>query len=143
MADISTGSPASIDDVRATFIPCDASGNAQPIITSSISETSTPARATASLIATAPISSDRVFFSVPFGAFPTAVRTADTITASFIFLLVLRNAHINLGRLQNIEQYPRLDTYEKAALAAVNVYLFQAEYGVLRIDRQVRSGTKR
>ena len=37
-----------------------------------------------SLIAAAPRSSGRVLRSVPFGAFPTAVRTADTITASFI-----------------------------------------------------------
>jgi len=65
---VSTGNPASIDDVRATFIPCDASGNAQPMITSSISDASTPARDTASFIAVAPSSSERVFHNVPAGA---------------------------------------------------------------------------
>jgi hypothetical protein len=54
------------------------------MITSSISDASIPARDTASFIDAAPSSSERVFFNVPFGAFPTAVRTADTITASFI-----------------------------------------------------------
>src|SRR5438045_8924107 len=55
------------------------------MITSSIPLGSRPGtRFTASFIADAPRSSGRVFRSVPFGAFPTAVRTADTITASFI-----------------------------------------------------------
>jgi hypothetical protein len=57
------------------------------MITSSISAASSPGtRASASLITAPPISSGRVFRKVPFGALPTAVRTADTITASFIVL---------------------------------------------------------
>src|SRR5688572_6548826 len=82
---VSTGSPARMAAARATFIPCSASGIAHPMITSSISYTSSPGtRASASLITTLPISSGRVFRKVPFGALPTAVRTAETITASFI-----------------------------------------------------------
>src|ERR1044072_2095156 len=82
---VSTGKPARIAAARATFIPCSASGIAHPMITSSICEASSPGtRASASLITDAPISSGRVFLNVPFGALPTAVRTADTITASLI-----------------------------------------------------------
>ena len=85
MALVSTGRPARIAAARATFMPCSASGIAQPMITSSISDASKPGtRAMASLITAAPISSGRVSRKVPFGALPTAVRTADTITASFI-----------------------------------------------------------
>jgi hypothetical protein len=55
------------------------------MITSSISAASNPGtRAIASLITAAPISSGRVLRKVPFGALPTAVRTAETITASLI-----------------------------------------------------------
>src|SRR2546421_7977881 len=83
---VSTGRPARIAAARATFIPCSASGIAQPMITSSISDASRPGtRASASLITVPPISSGRVFLSVPFGALPTAVRTAETINASLIF----------------------------------------------------------
>ena len=49
IAEVSTGSPARIAAARATFIPCSASGIAQPMITSSISDFSNPsARRTAS-----------------------------------------------------------------------------------------------
>ena len=75
---------------RATFMPCSASGIAQPMITSSTSDFSSPsARLRASSMTAAPISSGRVFRSVPFGAFPTAVRTAETITASLIITPLL------------------------------------------------------
>src|SRR6266576_3747654 len=98
MALVSTGSPARIAAARATFIPCSASGIAQPMITSSISATLSPGtRLAASLITAAPISSGRVFLNVPFGALPTAVRTADTITASLIILIPQR-----LPRLQHV-----------------------------------------
>src|SRR6185503_10888373 len=63
---------------------------AQPMITSSISDVSSPGtRVTASLITVAPISSGRVVRNVPFGALPTAVLTADTITASLMLFLLL------------------------------------------------------
>ncbi len=83
MAEVSTGRPARSEAIRATFIPCSASGMAQPRITSSISLTSRPlARAMASLIAAAARSSGRVARRVPLGALPTAVRTELTMTAS-------------------------------------------------------------
>ena len=95
IAETVTGNPARSAAIRATFMPCSASGVAQPMITSSISATSSPfARATASLIAAAPRSSGRVARRVPLGAFPTAVRTELTITAS-------RMAHLaRCGRLR-------------------------------------------
>src|SRR5947208_500092 len=84
-ADAVTGTPARRLAIRATFNPCSASGIAQPMITSSISPGSMPgARRSASPIAVAASSSGRVPRSVPFGALPTAVRTAETITASCI-----------------------------------------------------------
>src|SRR6185436_3651489 len=98
---VSTGRPARIAAARATFIPCSASGIAQPMMTSSISESSRPGtRLAASLITAAPISSGRVFLNVPFGALPTAVRTADTITASLIILFLLVSQR--LPRLQHV-----------------------------------------
>src|ERR671938_1599499 len=85
IAEVSTGRPARIAAARVTFMPCSASGIAQPIITSSISALSKPSTsAIASLMTAAPISSGRVNLSVPFGALPTAVRTAETMTASLI-----------------------------------------------------------
>src|SRR5687767_19314 len=87
---VSTGKPARMAAARATFIPCSASGIAQPMITSSISDVSRPGtRSMASLITAAPISSGRVVLNVPFGALPTAVLTAETITASLIILTQL------------------------------------------------------
>src|ERR1044071_6366864 len=99
---VSTGKPARIAAARATFIPCSASGIAHPMITSSISEVCKPGtRATASLITAAPISSGRVVRNVPFGALPTAVRTAVTITASLILLPLVSQ---RLPRLQHVRQ---------------------------------------
>ena len=85
IAEVSTGRPARMAAARATFMPCSASGIAQPTMTSSTSDFSKPsARLSASSMTTAPISSGRVFLKVPFGALPTAVRTAETITASLM-----------------------------------------------------------
>ena len=84
-ADALTGTPARRLAMRATFMPCSASGIAQPRMTSSISAGSNwLARASAAWIVAAAMSSGRVVRSVPAGALPTAVRTAETITASFI-----------------------------------------------------------
>ena len=97
---VSTGSPARIAAARATFMPCSASGIAQPMITSSIADASKPGtRAMASLIAAAPMSSGRVSRKVPFGALPTGVRTADTITAFFIIGISLRNSVLPTPRI--------------------------------------------
>src|SRR5690606_14034391 len=84
----SVGRPARTAMIRAMFSPCSPSGMAHPMITSSTSLGSTwGTRRISSLTTAAPSSSGRVFFSVPLWAFPTAVRTPATITASRITLL--------------------------------------------------------
>src|SRR5580765_8574082 len=84
-AEAVTGIPARRLAILATFMPCSASGIAQPMITSSMSPGSMPgARLSASAMATAPSSSGRVPRSVPAGALPDAVLTAETMTASVI-----------------------------------------------------------
>src|SRR5579864_1610923 len=101
IAEDSTGKPARSDEIRATFIPCSASGMAQPRTTSSTSFGSRPpARAMASLITTAPRSSGRVVRSAPLDALPTAVRTALTITASRISHLAGNKSYKRLVRTQ-------------------------------------------
>src|SRR5207244_4435224 len=85
MAETSTGSPARSEAIRATFMPCSASGVAQPMITSSISFLSSwGIRSSAPLMATAARSSGLVARSVPLPDFPTAVRTELAITTSLI-----------------------------------------------------------
>src|SRR5919112_5045502 len=84
-AEADTGMPARRLAMRATFSPCSASGIAHPRMTSSTSAGSSPgARRNASVMTTAPMSSGRVVRSAPLGAFPIGVRTALTITASFM-----------------------------------------------------------
>ena len=84
-ADAETGTPARKLAIRATFSPCSPSGIAHPTITSSTSPASKPgARFNASAMTTAAMSSGRVNRNVPDGALPTAVRTAATMTASFM-----------------------------------------------------------
>src|SRR6266511_6096463 len=81
----STGRPDRNAATRPMFRPCSASGSAQPRITSSISFGSRPrACSTAALITVAARSAVCTVRSPPRGALPTAVRAADTITASFI-----------------------------------------------------------
>ena len=88
-ADAWTGMPARRLAMRATFSPCSASGIAQPMMTSSTSPGSMPgARRSASPITVAARSSGLVPRRVPFGALPTAVRTAETMTASAIDAIV-------------------------------------------------------
>src|SRR5580704_6596376 len=83
IAEVSIGSPARSAAIRATFIPCSPSGIAHPRITSAISFASSPGtRARASLIANAAKSSGRVARNDPLNAFPTGVRTEETITGS-------------------------------------------------------------
>src|SRR5580692_1531234 len=84
-AETSTGNPARSDAIRATFMPCSASGMAQPRMTSSISWASIcGTRSSAPLIATAASSSGRVARSVPLKARPTGVRTEEAMTTSRI-----------------------------------------------------------
>src|SRR5579862_14412 len=81
-AEAETGTPARRLAMRATLRPCSASGIAQPKTTSSTSSGAMlGTRRSASRITAAASSSGRVVRSVPFGALPTAVRTAETITA--------------------------------------------------------------
>src|SRR5271156_668783 len=89
-AETSTGNPARSDAMRATFIPCSASGVAQPRMTSSISlASSCGTRSSAPLMAIAASSSGRVARSVPLKARPTGVRTDEAITTSRITILAL------------------------------------------------------
>ena len=82
-AEASTGTPARRLAMRATFSPCSASGIAQPMITSSTSVAGKAGtRRNTSPITAAAISSGRTVLSAPLGALPTAVRVAETITAS-------------------------------------------------------------
>src|SRR5215468_8926016 len=83
IAEVSTGKPARNAAMRATFMPCSASGMAQPRITSSISLGSRAGtRASASLMTSAARSSGRVVRSEPLYPRPTGVRTEETMTAS-------------------------------------------------------------
>ncbi len=86
---VASGRPARSNAMRAMFMPCSASGKAQPRTTSSISAASMPARWITAFITSAAISSGRVVRSVPLGALPTAVRAADTITALRMLILSL------------------------------------------------------
>ena len=74
------GSPASSRPIRATFIPCSASGIAQPTITSSTRAASICGTCASALCSTnASIESGRVDLSAPRGALPTGVRVAATM----------------------------------------------------------------
>src|SRR6267142_1286492 len=89
MAEHSTRSPARSDAMRATFMPCSASGVAHPMITSSIWPLSTcGTRSSAPLMTVAAMSSGRVARKAPLPDLPTAVRTELTMTTSRIALLL-------------------------------------------------------
>ena len=100
MAEELTGRPARRAAMRATFIPCSASGMAQPRITSSISLRSRwGRRASAPSIAVAARSSGRVVANAPRPDLPTAVRMLLAITASLIF------ASLPRGRSAETQDY--------------------------------------
>src|SRR5687768_14434217 len=84
-AGTSFGSPALSAAMRATFVPDSPSGVAQPMTTSSIVSGGSPGtlRSNSSMTAAA-MSSGLTVRKLPRGAFPTAVRTPATITASLI-----------------------------------------------------------
>lgn len=74
------GRPASRVPIRATFMPCSASGMAQPMMASSMRCGSMPgACAMTARITWASMSSGRVLRNTPRGALPTGVRVAATI----------------------------------------------------------------
>ena len=73
------GRPASNAPIRATFIPCSASGMAQPTMTSPISAGSTPGTwATTDLMTAASMSSGRTFLNMPL-RLATGRRVAATM----------------------------------------------------------------
>ena len=83
-----TGMPAAIAALRATFIPAVPAVSTEPMITSSISAPSMPARATAWRIAW-PISvGDLMLLSAPRNARPIGVRAVDTMTASLMAIFL-------------------------------------------------------
>jgi len=74
------GRPASSTPMRATFMPCSASGMAQPMMASSMRFTSMPgAWAITDFSTYANMSSGRVLRNTPLGALPTGVRVAATM----------------------------------------------------------------
>jgi len=84
-----SGIPAISAAVRATFIPCSASGIAQPMITSSTRAGSSPGTFdSAPRIEIAARSSGRVSLRLPLYAFPTAVRTEAMIYALLIVVFL-------------------------------------------------------
>ena len=84
-AGTSCGSPARSAAMRATFVPDSPSGVAHPMMTSSIvSGASSGTRRSKSSMTAAAMSSGLTVRRLPRGAFPTAVRTPATITASLI-----------------------------------------------------------
>src|SRR5574341_1772192 len=99
-AEALAGTPARSEAIRATFIPCSASGIAQPRMTSSTSFGSSPGtRLSASPIASAARSSGRVARSAPLYDLTTGVRHADAITTSLIAVLLVPQW---LARLQQV-----------------------------------------
>ena len=77
-----TGNPARRAICRATFPPVVPSGRAQPMITSSTSPGSTPARSTAARTACAPMVGPWVMFKAPRQDLARPVRAVETMTAS-------------------------------------------------------------
>src|SRR5438034_772004 len=110
-----SGSPARWQVMRAMFIPCDASGIAQPRMTSSACSTGNwGTRASAPLMARAARSSGRTVRIFPLGALPTGVRAAATIKASFIFFSMY-----SISVPQRFAGRERvLDAFERFGLAA-------------------------
>ena len=77
-----TGRPARIAHWRAMLPPVAPSGLAQPIVTSSTSPGSMPARLTAWATTWPPMSAPCVRLNTPRTALPIGVRAVDTMTAS-------------------------------------------------------------
>src|SRR6476646_7366963 len=146
-AEALTGMPARRLAIRATFMPCSASGIAQPMITSSMSPGSMPgARFSASAMAMAPSSSGRVPRSVPAGAFPEAVLTAATMTASVIE--VSQQILDRVGDLCDLaveQMVGRVDDDELFRLGGARVegahVLQEAQLVELALNEELRLGT--
>src|SRR4051812_32011613 len=142
-ADALTGMPARRLAIRATFMPCSASGIAQPMITSSTSAASMPgARFSASAMATAPSSSGRVPRSVPPGALPDAVLTAETMTASFIIPQQILERVGDLRDLAVEQMIGRVNHHQLLRLGGAGVerahVLQEADFVELALDEKLR-----
>ena len=75
-----SGRPASSAPMRATFMPCSASGMAQPMMTSAMRAGSMPGHCSmAARMTCASMSSGRVLRNTPRGALPTGVRVVATM----------------------------------------------------------------
>src|SRR5438874_4267539 len=83
-----TGHPARSAIWRAMFQPVAPSGLAQPMMTSSTSWQSTLARSSAACTTWPPILAPCVLLSAPFQLLQSGVRAVETITASFLTLLI-------------------------------------------------------
>src|SRR5215472_3340899 len=128
-----TGRPARSDAMRATLLPCSASGIAQPRMTSSTSLDSRPGtRLIASWMTAAAISSGRVLRRVPRGALPPAVRAMDTMTASFISTSESRRATDVSGYSAFVCR--QRSVIQSQGAAATSIALFQSTL-ILRSPR--------
>ena len=79
--EVVTGQPAMRAIWRAMFMPVAPSGLAQPMMTSSTSEASMPARAMACCTAWPPSVAPWVMLKAPFQLLASGVRAVETITA--------------------------------------------------------------
>src|SRR5258706_8810927 len=110
-----SGSPASRTPMRATFMPCSASGIAHPTITSPISRGSSPGTCAITPFSTcASMSSGRTLLNIPRGALPTGVRIAATMYASWICLLI--SVSWSLLRFLHLPEPPRELAHHRARL---------------------------
>src|SRR5690606_16079952 len=100
-----TGRPAASSAWRATFSPLVPCCIAHPMMTSSTSAGSMPARATAARMACAPSVGASVLLNAPRYALPIGVRAVDTITASFIAAPSVQfDAEFGGGELQELHR---------------------------------------
>ena len=84
MPDVVTGRPARVAIKRATLPPVVPSGSDRPMMTSSTSAPSMPARCTACCTAWAPSVGPYVILNEPFQLLASGVRAVETITADVI-----------------------------------------------------------
>src|SRR5581483_4503168 len=102
MPAVVTGQPARIAICRAMLRPVAPSGFAQPMITSSISAGSTPARAMACCSAWPPRSAPCVMLKAPRQLLQSGVRAVETITASGMLLNTVYNQRLMATALDDV-----------------------------------------
>ena len=89
MPDVVTGRPALSAIWRAMFMPVAPSGLAQPMMTSSTSAPSMPARCTACCTAWPPRVAPWVMLNEPFQLLASGVRAVETITADVMSVFLV------------------------------------------------------